>query len=85
MEFGTVEEIRIQREKGFAFVRYNSHDSAARAIAYLNGRILGSKPIRVSWGKDSADRAQPYPYGGGAGPAPVYGYSAPPGGTGFYH
>lgn len=79
-EFGLVEEIRIQREKGFAFVRFNSHDSAARAIAYLNGRIMGSRPIRVSWGKDSGASIIPMPaapYG-----APVYGYSGPAGAGG---
>ncbi|KAL0908870.1 hypothetical protein M5K25_023382 [Dendrobium thyrsiflorum] len=47
---GQIEEVRIQREKGFGFVRYSSHSEAALAIQVSNGRILGGKPIKCSWG-----------------------------------
>jgi len=51
-DYGTIEEIRIQKEKGFAFVRYSTHDSATRAISGVNGKVLGSRAIKVSWGKE---------------------------------
>jgi len=51
-EFGTIEEIKMQLDKGFGFVRYNQHDSAARAIVGVNGRMIGSKAVRCSWGKE---------------------------------
>lgn len=76
-EFGLIEEIRIQKDRGFGFVRFQAHDSAARAIVSVNGRnIGGSRPVRCSWGKErSANQVQtttpqsvpaavsyPYPY-----------------------
>jgi RNA recognition motif-containing protein len=57
-EFGTIEEIRLQHEKGFAFVRYTSHDFATRAIAGMNGRPLAGKPVRCSWGKEAGAMPQ---------------------------
>lgn len=44
---GQIEEVRIQREKGFGFVRYGKHTESAAAIQAGNGRILGGKPIKV--------------------------------------
>ncbi|KAH7307267.1 hypothetical protein KP509_22G052100 [Ceratopteris richardii] len=47
---GIIEDVRIQRDKGFGFVRYRTHDEAARAIQIANGMIIGGKPIKCSWG-----------------------------------
>eukprot|EP01103_Thecamoeba_quadrilineata_P009937 TRINITY_DN2038_c0_g2_i1.p1 TRINITY_DN2038_c0_g2~~TRINITY_DN2038_c0_g2_i1.p1 ORF type:complete len:180 (+),score=28.83 TRINITY_DN2038_c0_g2_i1:124-663(+) len=60
-EFGMIEEIRIQKDRGFGFVRFQVHDSAARAILTVNGRNFGgSRPVRCSWGKERAsNQAQP--------------------------
>ncbi|RRT69694.1 hypothetical protein B296_00033592, partial [Ensete ventricosum] len=44
---GVIEEVRIQREKGFGFVRYSNHSEAALAIQIGNGQILCGKPIKV--------------------------------------
>ncbi|KAJ6809568.1 oligouridylate-binding protein 1-like [Iris pallida] len=37
---GAIEEVRIQREKGFGFVRYNNQSEASLAIQVGNARIL---------------------------------------------
>ncbi|XP_020588498.1 oligouridylate-binding protein 1-like isoform X2 [Phalaenopsis equestris] len=47
---GQIEEVRIQRDKGFGFIRYSNHAEASLAIQMANGRILGGKPIKCSWG-----------------------------------
>ncbi|GAB2267507.1 ubiquitin-specific protease ubp1 [Dionaea muscipula] len=47
---GVIEDVRVQRDKGFGFVRYSSHAEAARAIQLGNARILFGKPIKCSWG-----------------------------------
>ncbi|CAD5185660.1 unnamed protein product [Musa acuminata subsp. malaccensis] len=47
---GVIEDVRIQRDKGFGFVRYSSHSEAALAIQMGNGRIFCGKPIKCSWG-----------------------------------
>jgi nucleolysin TIA-1/TIAR len=47
---GIIEDVRVQRDKGFGFVRFSNHDEAKRAIKLGNARILFGKPIKCSWG-----------------------------------
>uniref|UniRef100_A0ACD5WQ74 Uncharacterized protein n=1 Tax=Avena sativa TaxID=4498 RepID=A0ACD5WQ74_AVESA len=47
---GALEEVRVQHGKGFGFVKYTDHAEASLAIRMGNGRILGGKPIKCSWG-----------------------------------
>ncbi|KAG8099377.1 hypothetical protein GUJ93_ZPchr0013g37087 [Zizania palustris] len=61
---GVIEEVRIQLGKGFGFVRYSNHAEAALAIQMGNGRILGGKPIKCSWGN------KPTPPGAASAPLP---------------
>lgn len=45
---GVLEEVRVQRDKGFGFVRYSTHAEAALAIQMGNSQsILCGKPIKV--------------------------------------
>ncbi|PIA27599.1 hypothetical protein AQUCO_07600045v1 [Aquilegia coerulea] len=46
---GAIEEVRIQRDKGFGFVRYSTHAEAAMAIQVGNTRMLCGKAIKVSF------------------------------------
>ncbi|KAK4344356.1 hypothetical protein RND71_037450 [Anisodus tanguticus] len=59
---GVIEDVRIQRDKGFGFVRYSSHAEAARAIQLGNARILFGKPVKCSWG------SKPTPPGSSSNP-----------------
>ncbi|XP_026663666.2 oligouridylate-binding protein 1B-like isoform X2 [Phoenix dactylifera] len=61
---GVIEEVRIQREKGFGFVRYQTHEQAALAIRMANGRILCGKSVKCSWG------TKPTPPGTTSNPLP---------------
>jgi nucleolysin TIA-1/TIAR len=45
---GTIEDVRVQRDKSFGFVRYSTHDEAALAIQMGNARFLFGKPIKVN-------------------------------------
>ncbi|KAK4756867.1 hypothetical protein SAY87_006994 [Trapa incisa] len=47
---GVIEDVRVQRDKGFGFVRYSTHGEAALAIQMGSARILCGKPIKCSWG-----------------------------------
>ncbi|KAL9274261.1 Oligouridylate-binding protein 1B-like protein [Drosera capensis] len=48
---GSIEEVRVQRDKGFGFVRYSNHAEAAAAIQAGNAQsLLFGKPIKCSWG-----------------------------------
>lgn len=44
---GVIEDVRVQRDKGFGFVRYSTHGEAALAIQMGNARLLCGKPIKV--------------------------------------
>lgn len=44
---GIIEDVRVQRDKGFGFVRYSTHAEAALAIQMGNARILYGKPLKV--------------------------------------
>ncbi|KAK9989856.1 hypothetical protein SO802_030095 [Lithocarpus litseifolius] len=61
---GTIEDIRVQRDKGFGFVRYSTHAEAALAIQIGNARFLCGKPIKCSWG------SKPTPPGTSSNPLP---------------
>ncbi|XP_058079606.1 oligouridylate-binding protein 1B-like [Magnolia sinica] len=61
---GVIEEVRVQRDKGFGFVRYSTHAEAALAIQMGNARILCGKPIKCSWG------SKPTPPGTSSTPLP---------------
>eukprot|EP01040_Poterioochromonas_malhamensis_P010425 gene10425-11342_t len=54
--FGTITSARIMREanelktsKGFGFVCYGTAEEAAKAVAEMNGKVLGGKPLVVTF------------------------------------
>eukprot|EP00897_Mesotaenium_endlicherianum_P003553 jgi/Mesen1/3225/ME000187S02393 len=61
---GIIEEVRVQRDKGFGFVRYRTHKEAATAIHVANGRVICGKSVKCSWGsKPTAAAVSLYPNG----------------------
>jgi len=75
--FGAIDEVRTQRDKGYAFVRYESHDSAKKAISNMNGMLIGSRAVKCSWGKEKSSGSTPSapsiaPAWGGAQPYMSY-------------
>lgn len=44
---GVIEDVRVQKEKGFGFVRYRTHAEAAFAIQAANGRVIWGKSLKV--------------------------------------
>lgn len=69
---GYLSEIRMQADRGFAFVKLDTHENAAMAIVQLQGQLVHGRPIKCSWGKDrtAGDGAQP------GGPLPGAGVGA---------
>jgi len=68
--YGSIEEVRVQKNKGYGFVKFHSHDQAARAILSANETTIEGRPIRCSWGKERVNatptapvaQSQMYPY-----------------------
>ncbi|XP_040823189.1 polyadenylate-binding protein 4-like [Ochotona curzoniae] len=50
--FGSVSRVKVMQEeglsKGFGLVCFSSAEEASRAMAEMNGRILGSKPLNIA-------------------------------------
>ncbi|KAI7752285.1 hypothetical protein M8C21_012798 [Ambrosia artemisiifolia] len=62
---GVIEEVRLQRDKGFGFVRYSNHAEAAVAIQLGNTQsLLYGRQIKCSWG------SKPTPAGTSSNPLP---------------
>ncbi|KAF7727996.1 hypothetical protein EC973_006761 [Apophysomyces ossiformis] len=51
-QYGYVSDIRLQSDRGFAFVKMDTHANASTAIFALQGFQLGGRPAKLSWGKD---------------------------------
>lgn len=50
--FGYIVEVRMQADRGFAFVKLDTHQNAALAITSLQNQLVHGRPIKCSWGKD---------------------------------
>lgn len=74
---GYLSEIRMQADRGFAFVKLDTHEHAAMAIVQLQGQMVHGRPIKCSWGKDRADGAT-QPAGGMSPTAPAAPYGSVP-------
>ncbi|XP_038995277.1 oligouridylate-binding protein 1B-like isoform X1 [Hibiscus syriacus] len=62
---GVIDEVRVQRDKDFGFVRYSTHAEAALAIQLGNAHsFLCGKQIKCSWG------SKPTPPGTASNPLP---------------
>ncbi|PON43590.1 Splicing factor-like protein [Parasponia andersonii] len=69
---GVLEEVRVQRDKGFGFVRYSNHTEAALAIQMGNTQsLLCGRQIKCSWG------SKPTPPGTASNPLPPPSAPAP--------
>lgn len=82
---GYLSEIRMQADRGFAFVKLDTHEHAAMAIVQLQGQMVHGRPIKCSWGKDRADGGtsqpaaslSPTPSAAPYGNLPMYGMPQP--------
>uniref|UniRef100_A0A8C5EB16 RRM domain-containing protein n=1 Tax=Gouania willdenowi TaxID=441366 RepID=A0A8C5EB16_GOUWI len=59
--FGQIMEVRVLPDKGYSFVRFNSHESAAHAIVSVNGSSVEGHMVKCYWGKETADMMSSMP------------------------
>jgi len=45
--YGYVQEVRLQTDRGYAFVKMDSHEGAAQAIVALNNYNVNGKPLKL--------------------------------------
>lgn len=55
VNFGQIQEIRVFKDKGYAFIRFSTKESATHAIVSIHNTEVGGQLVKCSWGKESGD------------------------------
>jgi len=58
-QFGAIQDIRVFKEKGYAFVRFGSKEEATKAICGVHGTMVAEQQVKCSWGKESNESSGP--------------------------
>ncbi|GBP55605.1 Nucleolysin TIA-1 [Eumeta japonica] len=66
--FGTIQEIRVFKDKGYAFIRFSTKESATHAIVAVHNGEVNGQPVKCSWGKESGDPNNAQPQGQNSNP-----------------
>ncbi|XP_050317836.1 uncharacterized protein LOC126751535 isoform X2 [Bactrocera neohumeralis] len=53
--YGSIQEIRVFKDKGYAFVRFSTKEAATHAIVGVHNTEINAQPVKCSWGKESGD------------------------------
>ncbi len=54
-QFGPIQEIRVFKEKGYAFIKFISKEAATNAIVMMHNQEIQGQTIKCSWGKESTE------------------------------
>jgi cold-inducible RNA-binding protein len=71
--FGEVQQVRIMtdrdtgRSRGFAFVEMPDDEAAEKAVADLNGKDFGGRPLTINEARPKPERKGGFGSGGGGG------------------
>ncbi|CAF2113994.1 unnamed protein product [Rotaria magnacalcarata] len=52
--YGPITEIRVFKEKGYAFVRFAKKDNACQAICHIHGSNVHGYAVKCGWGRDES-------------------------------
>lgn len=55
--YGYINDIKLHSDRGYAFVKLDTHENAAMAICYLSGAVFNGSRLKISWGKDKQAEA----------------------------
>jgi len=67
-QFGSIQDIRLFKDKGYAFIKFSTKDSAARAIEGTHNSEVQGFGVKCFWGKESNADGQNYSAGPGGAP-----------------
>ncbi|KAK4337156.1 hypothetical protein RND71_043374 [Anisodus tanguticus] len=54
-QFGPIQEIRVFKDKGYAFIKFHSKESATNAIVSVHNTEINGQSVKCSWGKETGD------------------------------
>lgn len=52
-QFGNIQDIRVFKDKGYAFIKFTSKDSATKAIEGTHNSEVQGYPVKCFWGKEN--------------------------------
>ncbi|CAI8599210.1 unnamed protein product [Vicia faba] len=84
-QYGEIVSVKIPVGKGCGFVQFANRNNAEEALQKLNGTTVGKQTVRLSWGRNPANKqlrmdfGSPWnsPYYGGGPVYDGYGYALP--------
>lgn len=53
MQFGQIQDVRVFKDKGFAFIKFLTKESAARAIEHTHNSEVHGSNVKCFWGKEN--------------------------------
>lgn len=53
--FGTIQDIRVFKDKGYAFIKFTTKEAAAHAIESINYTEINGCIVKCFWGKENGD------------------------------
>ncbi|KAJ9166194.1 hypothetical protein P3X46_020976 [Hevea brasiliensis] len=84
-QYGEIVSIKIPVGKGCGFVQFGSRSNAEEALQKLNGTVIGKQTVRLSWGRNPANKQFRSDFGNqwsgayyGGQVYDGYGYTLPP-------
>ncbi|WVY91575.1 hypothetical protein V8G54_037089 [Vigna mungo] len=84
-QYGEIVSVKIPVGKGCGFVQFANRNNAEEALQKLNGTTIGKQTVRLSWGRNPANKQFRMDFGnpwtGAYYGAPIYdgyGYALPP-------
>lgn len=51
--FGVIQDIRVFKDKGYAFIRFSSKDEATHAIEAMHNSEVNGQMVKCFWGKEN--------------------------------
>lgn len=75
--YGVIQDIRVFKDKGYAFIRFSTKEAATNAIVNMHNTDINGQTIKCSWGKETGDPSLHNSLPPGAilptGPTPIHG------------
>uniref|UniRef100_A0A7N0TPU7 RRM domain-containing protein n=1 Tax=Kalanchoe fedtschenkoi TaxID=63787 RepID=A0A7N0TPU7_KALFE len=72
-QFGEILSVKIPLGKGCGFVQFSERKNAEEALEKLNGSVIGKQTVRLSWGRNPANKQLRSDFGTQWGPGAYYG------------
>ncbi|CAM8942318.1 unnamed protein product [Rhodiola kirilowii] len=72
-QYGEIVSVKIPLGKGCGFVQFSERKNAEEALDKMNGSEIGKQTVRLSWGRNPANKQSRPDIGNQWGPRPYYG------------